>query len=329
MNKTFECFYTIVYPEYLQTLQSFKKAPFLSYLLAYSKDIDVFYSELLIVSILSLIFIGSVALYINFVKLPWYFYGDLFIYFSNKFNLKKLKTELPAHRRRFLSQIPFYARLNPDNKLVFERRTQFFILQKEFIARGGLKEVTDEMKTLIGGHAIMITWGHPSIYLSGFEKILIYPDSYYSTIRQTYHQGEVNIRGLIVFSLSNMQRGLQNNSDGVNLIIHELAHALHIINKRRIKPQQEYSRFMQTWIKDDVRKQYYAIKKMSDSNLYVLLRKSAFINFYEFFAVSLESFFEQPENLRLVHPKLYFLLAKLLRLNPIKPEIKFEKKALQ
>ena len=43
-----------------------------------------------------------------------------------------------------------------------------------------IARLLNEMKALIGGAAIQLTFGHPSIYFTHFKRILVYPDSYYS-----------------------------------------------------------------------------------------------------------------------------------------------------
>ena len=86
-----------------------------------------------------------------------------------------------------------------------------------------------EMKTLIAASAIQITFGLPSVYFKRFYQILIYRDDYYSTITHHHHKGEVNTRGFIVLSWKNPVMGYINNTDGRNLKLHEMAHALRLL----------------------------------------------------------------------------------------------------
>ncbi|MDH5379728.1 MAG: zinc-dependent peptidase, partial [Cyclobacteriaceae bacterium] len=90
---------------------------------------------------------------------------------------------------------------------LFRARVAKFIAMKEFVVRGDLPKVTDEMKVLIGSLAIQLTYGHPNIYFQNFYKILIYPDSYYSEISKNYHHGEVSPRGYIILSWKNFLEG--------------------------------------------------------------------------------------------------------------------------
>lgn len=204
--------------------------------------------------------------------------------------------------------------LSAEKKREFERRVQRFIYSKKFISRSSLP-VSEEMRVLISASAIQLTFGLPEIYLSNFDKILIYPDSYYSHITKKYHLGEVNPRaGIILLSWNHFVAGYGDLTDSFNVGIHEMAHAIHFEN--RIK-NEEFD-FLN-------RDALSALKVISDreipkinNGLPHLLRAYAGTNEYEFFAVSLEYFFEQPEQMSQQLPDLYQTIAMLLRQDPLK-----------
>ncbi len=206
---------------------------------------------------------------------------------------------------------PFYSRLDRKDKKSFEKRVQRFISSKEFISRGGQRrEVNDSKKVQIAATAIQLTYGHPSIYLSHFGKILIYPDSYYSTITKLRHQGEVNVRGFIVLSWSNFQKGFSISDDGVHLGFHEMAHALQLEN---LIENDEYN-----FLDKDALAQVRSIEKEERSKgQSTFFRESAFQNRFEFFAVTVESFFERPLELKAYSPELYSQVCGILRHDPL------------
>ena len=78
----------------------------------------------------------------------------------------------PRNRKYLLQYFDFYNRLNNTEKKVFERRVKKFIGMKEFISRSKGLDVTDEMKVVIGGAAVMLTFGYPWIYFKHFSRIL-------------------------------------------------------------------------------------------------------------------------------------------------------------
>lgn len=202
----------------------------------------------------------------------------------------------------------FYNQLNTKQQKSFIKRVKRFIYLKEFIPRGGLEKVTEEMKLLIACCAIQMTFGFPKIYFEHFTRILIYPDNYYSTITRKFHQGEVNTKGIIVLSWSNFQYGFLDKTDGINLGFHELAHAIHFEN---LIFNNEYNFFSKSLLN-----QFWKIANQEinsiNSGKSSLLRPYAANNLPEFFAVVVENFFERPSQLHLYNRELYLLTAKIL-----------------
>jgi len=236
-----------------------------------------------------------------------YYFGD----YANKYLLVARLD--PLYKKPMEKYLRFYQQLNPDDKVIFEKRVQKFINQKQFIARE-FDRVTDEMKALIAGTAIQLTFGHPSIYLQHFKRILIYQDNYYSEISQRYHKGEVNEGGLIVLSWKNFVDGYINYDDGVNLGLHEMAHALRLENAIT---NEEYG-----FLDDDILKKwtnlcYLEIEKMNEGTS-DFFRSYAATDSQEFFAVAVENFFERPQKFHDWNPELYDTLAGMLNLDNLK-----------
>ncbi|QCK17139.1 DgsA anti-repressor MtfA [Mangrovivirga cuniculi] len=236
--------------------------------------------------------------------------STLIYFFPTLVNFFLIVYKLPVHRKKILEKYFKYYNDLPDEKLKeeFRKRVQRFIALKQFIPRGGLTEVSEEMKVLIAASAIQITFGYPSVYFKHFSRILIYPDNYYSTITGKYHKGEVNLRGLIVLSWKNFVEGYMDHTDGINLGIHEMSHALKFENKIVNK---EYNYIPESAIR---RFKYIALREMAllkkiDSHLF---RGYASTNYHEFFAVSIENFFEKPLELFEFDRDLYFAVAQLL-----------------
>lgn len=236
-----------------------------------------------------------------------------------KRNLKKylILRNLDSIYRPFLSQnFSFYNSLSSEDKQLFERRVQKFIDIKEFISRDTrIKEVTPEMKAMIAGSAIQLTFGYPDVYFKHFWRILIYSESYYSAITRRYHMGEVNAQGIIVLSWKSFKDGFANPVDGINLGFHEMAHALRLTN---IVGNEEYN-FYDRDIMDefDQEAQKETLKLLNTPGEASLFRSYYVPNAYEFFSVATECFFEKPEDLRNYNPKLYSLLCSILKIDPI------------
>lgn len=236
----------------------------------------------------------------------WYF-GD----YINKY-LLVAKID-PVYKAPLKKYSKYYQQLNPSDRTIFEKRVQKFINQKKFIARG-MGRITDEMKSLVAGAAIQLTFGHPSIYFAHFTRILVYPDNYYSEISQQYHKGEVNMGGLIILSWKNFVEGNIDYEDGKNLGLHEMAHALRLENAIS---NEEYG-----FLDDDILMTwtdlcYREIDKMNEGKS-DFFRSYATSNSQEFFAVAVENFFERSQEFKEWHPKMYTTLSQMLNQDPMR-----------
>ncbi len=210
----------------------------------------------------------------------------------------------------------FYQKLPDKSKVIFEQKVNYFLLTKEFIPRN-IDEVTDEMKALISATAVQLTFGLPDITLKHFDKILIYPNDYYSTINRQYHKGEVNPRyKSIVLSWQHFVEGFANPTDGMNLGLHEMAHALKLEN---LIQNEEYAFFDRAELEKWQALAKAEMSKIKNARLpdgqggETIYRQYASVNEDEFFAVSIELYFEQPHKLFDYSPELYKTLSNLLR----------------
>ena len=240
-------------------------------------------------------------------------------YFKNynvkDYNYKNLLFQNLHHTYKPIIQKYFkiYNTLSDNDKLLFEKRVHKFIQMKEFIPKGGLPEVTDEMKVMIASTAIQITFGYPDVYFSHFKKILIYPDNYYSPITNQHHQGEVNMNGFIILSWTNFMEGFTNNTNGRNLGYHEMAHALKLENALR---NGEYNFLDYDILVEFTAKSRIEIEKINRGEN-VFFRKYAATDTDEFMAVVIENFFERPSEFRQHNKALYNLTSKLLKQDPL------------
>ena len=262
-----------------------------------------------LIVILTFVFFGATLVYYILVYLE--------VPFVKK-NLKKylfMRNLQRIYQPYLVRYFPFYNALSDRNKLFFERRVQKFIDMKQFIPRGGITEITPEMKALVAGSAIQLTFGYPSIYFRHFWRILIYPDDYYSTITQKYHKGEVNLGGIIVLSRKNLKEGFRSHTDGRHLGLHEMAHALRLINIIENPEYNFYDRGIMKEFDKEARKEI--IKIQNGHNSTSLFREYSTTNKDEFFAVAVEIFFEQAKAFYRYNPKLYTLLTRILKLDPI------------
>ena len=231
------------------------------------------------------------------------------------FKVPGFPTPLPRSRKKILSTLfSFYAGLDKKEKRKFEQKVQEFIMRKQFIPRN-IPQVTEEMRVLIAACAVQLTFGLPGVFLRHFKRILIYPDDYYSTINRQYHKGEVNPRiRAIVLSWKGFLEGYVNPTDGINLGLHEMTHALHLEN---VIENDEYHFFNPDALKKWREMAQIEMQKIAgDPNHF--FRNYASTSRHEFLAVAVENFFEKSAEFSEALPQLYTVLTLLLNQDPLK-----------
>jgi MtfA peptidase len=261
-------------------------------------------------NIMSIVIIIT-ALFVCFpaLMLVYYiFYEPLRILFRVLF----LNTAATLSREQtgFLEKsFPFYRQLSAENKVRFERRVAFFLRYKKFT--GDDIEITGEMKLTIASCAIQLTFGLRNFWITDFDKIIILKESYSLANYDHKAMGDVSSgNGTITLSWKNVQEGVRNTSDGLNVGLHEMAHALMISSTEKgwnMSFASEYDR----WEKD-AKIDWYEKKEASE-----FFRPYAYTNLYEFFAVAVEYFFEKANEFSKNEPLLYTEMERLLRLDPL------------
>ena len=264
--------------------------------------------------VISIVIIASLLIF-TFVIQPIRIIRDLINHFyRDTINRNLIFYRLkPGYKQILKDYSRYYNRLDTPNKKTFERRLAKFLAMKEFIPRGGLEKITDEIKVLIGSKAIQITFGHPSVYFEHFWRILVYPDSYYSKISQQHHKGEVNTRGFIILSWKNFLEGLADYNSGVNLGLHELAHALHLENAI---VNNEFN-----FLNEEKLKQFHKLAEIEMDKINHgkngFFRSYAAVNIHEFFAVMIENFFERASEFKTYNSQLYSVCCHLMQQDPL------------
>jgi Mlc titration factor MtfA (ptsG expression regulator) len=216
---------------------------------------------------------------------------------------------------RFLNRkYIYYTSLPWSLKMKFLRLARDHYEYFEFVPRERIR-LTRAMKAIISCAAAQLLLFLPSAGLSYFKRIIVYPDYYNSRITHRRHKGEVN-PGLrtIVFSWRGVAEGLNRPDDGLNLLLHEFAHALWLEHKL---VGHSYEVLDERWITEFER---YAENEMKNlqSNEQHFFRRYAFENMEEFFAVAVENFFERTQLFHQEQPELYRILAHLFKQDPLK-----------
>lgn len=216
--------------------------------------------------------------------------------------------------RYLVHYYPFYRNFSFRRKRRFEKRVKDFLNSFEYELRGNMR-LTEEVRAVIGGSAARISMYLPEEAFNYYNYIVLYPAPYHSRFTGRNHKGEVNPGArTIVFAWSSVLEGMNRHDDGLNLLMHEYAHALYFEHKLM---GEEYEIFNEEAFKRVMQQAELEIEKIRAGQPH-LLRKYAATNLEEFFAVAVENFFERSAQFKKELPELYGTLVLLLRQDPVR-----------
>jgi Mlc titration factor MtfA (ptsG expression regulator) len=208
------------------------------------------------------------------------------------------------------SVFSYFNDLPAEEKMKFIQRVYHFKSSKKFHFIG--LEDNDDTAVLVSASAVQITFGLNNYLLSHFENIYVLADAYHMDNDQELYVGHVSPEG-IYLSWKHFLYGYSNQNDNINVAIHEMAHALLYNNF-----------FAQYGIDAHFRMNYEQFSTTTGPILAEVitqrrsyLRSYAFSNLHEFWAVSVEAFFDNPAGLRKNMPDLYGALCRVLNQDPL------------
>ena len=222
----------------------------------------------------------------------------------------QLQFSIAALSNILAKRFPFFVSLNPFEKEKFINRLQQFIAQKTFVIHdtSGFKE----MPVLISAAAIQLSFGLEKFLLPGFEFIHIFPEEFIG-VHPSIRVLQGNVSGNTIYlSWKHFLQGFQYPDDGQNVGLHEMAHAY-------------YYQYVETDFETD--KNFvtafpaftnYGNKVFQQEALpgFDLYSDYALRNFQEFWAESIEIFFEKPLAMKTQYPDMYTTLCILLNQHP-------------
>ena len=174
----------------------------------------------------------------------------------------------------------------------------------------------DKMPLLVSAAAIQLTFGLEQYLLDFFDNIYIMQHDYQYGMYSVPFAGHVSRDG-IYLSWDNFMRGFANDSDGDNVGIHEMAHALAYVNFTAQDNDGEDDVF-QARFKEFTLTARPIFEDMQQGGSNMLDRYAA-TNYNEFWAVSVETFFEKSLQMKQEMPVLYHALCELLGQDPLLP----------
>jgi MtfA peptidase len=206
--------------------------------------------------------------------------------------------------------LQYYNRLNLEEQRKFLFRTYQFQHSKNFHYIE--VEASAEMPILISAAAVQLTFGLEKFKLNYFDDIFILRDDYHYGFYSRPFMGHVDQTG-IYLSWDNFIKGITGQALNCNVGLHEMGHALAYVNF--ITQTDEDKHFKKEFHNfSKVARPIFTAMQEGRKNL---LGDYAATNYHEFWAVSVEVFFENPVQFRHELPDLYEAMARLLNQDPL------------
>jgi len=202
---------------------------------------------------------------------------------------------------------------------------QVFVAEKNWEGCNGLV-LTDEIRVTIAGYACLLLLGLDHDYFSNVLSVLVYPADYRAPVKSNHlgvvvegedgRHGEAWYRGPVILSWSEIEEDITHAGDGENLILHEFAHQLDMLNRVVDGTPPLHSRHQAERWHRVMTAEFKRLIRDSRHGRPTLIDAYGAMNEAEFFAVATECFFDAGAELRAEHPELYDLLSEYYGQDP-------------
>jgi len=229
------------------------------------------------------------------------------------------------HWRRSVQHLEFVRTLPPADLVRLRDLVILFLSEKQFAAAAGLT-LTEEMRWSIATQACILILNLDLDFYSGWSGIIVYPEQFVP--RHTHvdeagvvHQGdepysgEAWLGGPVVLSWADVAD--IGYLDGVNVVIHEFAHKLDMLNgDANGYPPLHRDMHRAAWAAT-MTAAYRDFCARVDAREDTIIDPYAAESPGEFFAVMSEAFFELPDVLQDEYPAVYAQFRSFYRQDPV------------
>jgi hypothetical protein len=220
----------------------------------------------------------------------------------------------PERWRQWLDgHVPLYGQLDDAARERFERDVCFVMDEYSFEGVKGV-EVTQTLRLSVAAGAATLLHGRPSWELPGSRSVLFYPgrfnDTYYDSADAAY-DGMAHEQGPIILTAPAVEASWADPHDADNVVLHELAHLFDFDNEGADGVPSFVAAGSESSWQALVRGEMRRVQQGRS-----VLRPYAAEAPSEFFAVAVETFFEQPHRLARHHDDLFRALVAFFHLDP-------------
>jgi len=219
------------------------------------------------------------------------------------------------------ADLPFYESLTVDEQRRLRRLARVFIAEKYWEGREGV-ELTERIQLSIAAQACLLILNLEHDYYRRANTIYIYPTSFGQMTRDGYMArpqrvlGVASDAGPVALAWDASEGGAINPDDGRNVVFHEFAHKLDMLDFQMDgTPPIDGRANFERWVAV-MTEHYQKLREDFDAGRRNVLDPYGTQNPAEFFAVATEAFFEKGRTLKRRQPDLYAVLADFYRQNP-------------
>jgi MtfA peptidase len=230
----------------------------------------------------------------------------------------------PASWLPHLERLPFYRQLDERCQERLRQDLRVMIAERRWEGCGGLV-LDDEIRVVVAATACLLLLGLDHDHYANVSSILVYPSGWRVPGRideqgvrhgDSQRLGEAWHTGPVVLAWDSTRHGAFDADDGHNLVLHEFAHKLDMIDGRADgRPPLRARACGRAW-RDTMQREFEALQRAAGRGRRTLLDHYGASNPAEFFAVATECFFERGPELRARHPALYDVLQRFYGQDP-------------
>ncbi len=226
-----------------------------------------------------------------------------------------------------IRNLPSLQGLSAVEKAHLRELSTLFLYEKHIYGVQGL-QVTLQMRITIAAQACLPILGLGITLLNGWQDVIVYPDAFRVSRDETdefgfVHHGEHILSGEswsagpVILSWQDIQLDIQQPRQGHNVIVHEIAHKLDMLNgKANGMPPLHVSMPTSHWTAA-LSAAYRQLNARLEQHRRVCVNPYAASNPAEFFAVFSEYFFCAPEILQAHFADVYRQLRLYYRQDPL------------
>jgi Mlc titration factor MtfA (ptsG expression regulator) len=235
--------------------------------------------------------------------------------------------ELDEAAWRVAMALPVFDGLDEAARQRLYGLAQGLLADKAFSGAGGL-EMDAAMATTIAAFAVLPVLELEENWYAGWVEVVVYPGEFIfdgeqmdetGVVHHVRHarSGEAMVGGPLVLSWQDVQES--GRGEGFNVVIHEFAHKLDMRNgDANGHPPLHRDMDRAAWAADFTAA-YASLQAQLDSGAETGLDPYAAESPAEFFAVTSEVFFEAPDALEEIYPRVYRQLAAFYRQDRLGP----------